>query len=50
MIFDILMQGSGIGVSNIGPHVDMRGKSYRVHEVTAHAHTMLGCHAARDQE
>ena len=50
MIFDVLMQGSGIGVSNIGPHADMRGKSYRVPDVTAHANTMLGCRAARDLE
>ncbi len=50
MIFDVLMQGSGIGVCNIGLHVAMRGKTYRVHEVTANAHTMLGCDAARDRE
>ena len=50
MLFYVLMLGFGLVVSNIGPHADMRGKSYRVPDVTAHANTMLGCRAARDLE
>ncbi len=48
MLFDVLMLGPGFGVSNIGPHAVMRGKSYRVPDVRSHANTMLGGHATKD--